>query len=64
LESHLLTKTLAEKIGNYVEQYIEAMEKVIKYSYVQLSFYTIEFSIYSILCALFLPRRGNYPCFM
>ncbi|KAG2716712.1 hypothetical protein I3760_03G140800 [Carya illinoinensis] len=27
-ESHLLTKTLAEKVGNYVEQYMEAMEKV------------------------------------
>ncbi|GMN50290.1 hypothetical protein TIFTF001_019435 [Ficus carica] len=27
-ESHLLTKTLAEKIGKYVDQYIEAMEKV------------------------------------
>jgi hypothetical protein len=64
VESHLLTKTLAEKIGNYVEQYVEAMEKVIKYSDMQLSFYTKEFSIYSILCALFLPRRGNYPYFM
>lgn len=27
-ESHLLTKTLAEKVGNHVEQYLEAMEKV------------------------------------
>lgn len=27
-ESHLLTKTLAEKVGKYVEQYLEAMEKV------------------------------------
>ncbi|KAI3909608.1 hypothetical protein MKW98_014025 [Papaver atlanticum] len=27
-ESHSLTKALAEKIGNYVEQYVEAMEKV------------------------------------
>ncbi|KAK9287301.1 hypothetical protein L1049_015714 [Liquidambar formosana] len=27
-ESHLLTKTLAEKVGKYVEQYVEAMEKV------------------------------------
>lgn len=28
VESNLLTKTLSEKIGNYVEQYVEAMEKV------------------------------------
>ncbi|XP_059432242.1 probable methionine--tRNA ligase [Corylus avellana] len=28
VESHLLTKSLAEKIGDYVEQYVEAMEKV------------------------------------
>ncbi|XXG87144.1 hypothetical protein AAC387_Pa11g1905 [Persea americana] len=27
-ESHLLTKTLTEKVGKYVEQYLEAMEKV------------------------------------
>lgn len=27
-ESHQLTKTLAEKVGKYVEQYLEAMEKV------------------------------------
>nr|XP_016478698.1 PREDICTED: probable methionine--tRNA ligase [Nicotiana tabacum] len=27
-ESHPLTKALGEKVGNYVEQYIEAMEKV------------------------------------
>ncbi|GFQ00881.1 probable methionine--tRNA ligase [Phtheirospermum japonicum] len=27
-ESHPLTKLLAEKVGNYVERYIEAMEKV------------------------------------
>ncbi|GLT61022.1 hypothetical protein SLA2020_337580 [Shorea laevis] len=27
-ESHLLTKTLAEQVGKYVEQYVEAMEKV------------------------------------
>ncbi|OVA05272.1 Methionyl-tRNA synthetase [Macleaya cordata] len=27
-ESHHLTKTLAEKVGVYVEQYVEAMEKV------------------------------------
>ncbi|XP_051133343.1 probable methionine--tRNA ligase isoform X2 [Andrographis paniculata] len=27
-ESHLLTKAFGEKVGNYVEQYIEAMEKV------------------------------------
>ncbi|KAI3895672.1 hypothetical protein MKW98_025463 [Papaver atlanticum] len=27
-ESHSLTKALAEKAGNYVEQYVEAMEKV------------------------------------
>ncbi|PWA40939.1 methionine--tRNA ligase [Artemisia annua] len=27
-ESHPLTKALAEKIGNYVDQYVEAMEKV------------------------------------
>ncbi|XP_058089777.1 probable methionine--tRNA ligase [Magnolia sinica] len=27
-ESHLLTKTLAEKVGKYMEQYVEAMEKV------------------------------------
>ncbi|XP_031262295.1 probable methionine--tRNA ligase [Pistacia vera] len=27
-KSHLLTKTLAEKVGKHVEQYIEAMEKV------------------------------------
>ncbi|KAF8402114.1 hypothetical protein HHK36_013066 [Tetracentron sinense] len=27
-ESHLLTKTLADKVGKYVEQYVEAMEKV------------------------------------
>ncbi|GKF81522.1 hypothetical protein Tco_0240124, partial [Tanacetum coccineum] len=27
-ESHLLTKALADKIGNYVDQYMEAMEKV------------------------------------
>ncbi|KAI3889728.1 hypothetical protein MKX03_007750 [Papaver bracteatum] len=27
-ESHSLTKALAEKVGNYVEQYVEAMEKV------------------------------------
>ncbi|KAH7517573.1 hypothetical protein FEM48_Zijuj09G0079300 [Ziziphus jujuba var. spinosa] len=27
-ESHLLTKTLAERIGEYIDQYIEAMEKV------------------------------------
>ncbi|GLU08690.1 hypothetical protein SLE2022_255870 [Rubroshorea leprosula] len=27
-ESHHLTKTLAEKVGKYVEQYVEAMEKV------------------------------------
>ncbi|KAK1377893.1 hypothetical protein POM88_024637 [Heracleum sosnowskyi] len=27
-ESHLLTKTLGDKVGNSVEQYIEAMEKV------------------------------------
>ncbi|KVI08255.1 Aminoacyl-tRNA synthetase, class 1a, anticodon-binding [Cynara cardunculus var. scolymus] len=27
-ESHLLTKALGEKIGNYVDQYVEAMEKV------------------------------------
>ncbi|XP_057958374.1 methionine--tRNA ligase, cytoplasmic [Malania oleifera] len=27
-ESHLLTKTLAEKVGKYVEQYLEVMEKV------------------------------------
>ncbi|EXB99119.1 putative methionine--tRNA ligase [Morus notabilis] len=27
-ESHLLTKTLAETIGKYVDQYMEAMEKV------------------------------------
>ncbi|KAA8548386.1 hypothetical protein F0562_000070 [Nyssa sinensis] len=26
--SHLLTKSLGEKVGNYVEQYLEAMEKV------------------------------------
>jgi methionyl-tRNA synthetase len=30
VESNPSTKTLAEKIGNYVDQYIEAMEKVIK----------------------------------
>lgn len=28
-ESHQLSKTLAEKVGKYVEQYLEAMEKVI-----------------------------------
>lgn len=27
-ESHPLTKALSEKVGNLVEQYIEAMEKV------------------------------------
>jgi hypothetical protein len=27
-ESHQLTKTLAEKVGKLVEQYIDAMEKV------------------------------------
>lgn len=27
-ESHLLTKTLGDKIGDYVDQYVEAMEKV------------------------------------
>ncbi|KAL1807993.1 probable methionine--tRNA ligase [Daucus carota subsp. sativus] len=27
-ESHILTKKLGDKVGNYVEQYIEAMEKV------------------------------------
>ncbi|RZC61832.1 hypothetical protein C5167_023591 [Papaver somniferum] len=27
-ESHSLTKALAEKVGDYVEQYVEAMEKV------------------------------------
>uniref|UniRef100_A0A5B7AHJ9 methionine--tRNA ligase n=1 Tax=Davidia involucrata TaxID=16924 RepID=A0A5B7AHJ9_DAVIN len=27
-ESHLLTKSLGEKVGNYMEQYLEAMEKV------------------------------------
>ncbi|KAL2923354.1 putative methionine--tRNA ligase [Bienertia sinuspersici] len=27
-EAHYLTKTLAEKVGKYVEQYVEAMEKV------------------------------------
>ncbi|KAI3913612.1 hypothetical protein MKW92_038256 [Papaver armeniacum] len=27
-ESHSLTKAFAEKVGNYVEQYVEAMEKV------------------------------------
>lgn len=27
-ESHLLTMTLAEKVGKYVEQYVESMEKV------------------------------------
>ncbi|XP_058097366.1 probable methionine--tRNA ligase [Magnolia sinica] len=27
-ESHLLTKTLAEKVSNHVDQYLEAMEKV------------------------------------
>ncbi|GJU84840.1 probable methionine--tRNA ligase [Tanacetum coccineum] len=27
-KSHLLTKVLADKIGNYVDQYVEAMEKV------------------------------------
>ncbi|RZC57894.1 hypothetical protein C5167_005204 [Papaver somniferum] len=27
-ESHSLTKALAEKVGNHVEQYVEAMEKV------------------------------------
>lgn len=27
-ESHPLTKALGEKIGNYVDQYVEAMEKV------------------------------------
>ncbi|KAI3841026.1 hypothetical protein MKX03_018257 [Papaver bracteatum] len=27
-ESHSLTKALAEKVGNYVEQYVEAVEKV------------------------------------
>ncbi|XP_059626217.1 probable methionine--tRNA ligase isoform X2 [Cornus florida] len=27
-ESHLLTKTLAEKVGKYVEEYVESMEKV------------------------------------
>lgn len=58
MESHLLTKTLAEKIGNYVEQYVEAMEKVIKYNCVQFSFYAIESSIYSILYALFYQGGG------
>lgn len=62
MESHLLTKSLAEKIGDYVEQYVEAMEKVIKYSYVQFSFYAIEFSIYSILCALFY-QEGEISIF-
>lgn len=28
-ESHPLTKTLAEKVSKYVDQYLEAMEKVI-----------------------------------
>ena len=28
-ESHYLTKALAEKVGAYLEQYIEDMEKVI-----------------------------------
>ncbi|KAK2999699.1 hypothetical protein RJ639_022582 [Escallonia herrerae] len=27
-EEHLLTKTLGDKVGSYVEQYVEAMEKV------------------------------------
>lgn len=27
-DSHPLTKALGDKVGNYVEQYIEAMEKV------------------------------------
>lgn len=27
-ETHCLTKTLAEKVGKYVEQYLEDMEKV------------------------------------
>lgn len=28
-ELHQLTKTLAEKVGRFVEQYVEAMEKVV-----------------------------------
>ena len=31
-ESHPLTKALAEKIGNYVDQYVEAMEKASDYT--------------------------------
>lgn len=33
-ESHPLTKALGEKVGNYVEEYIEAMEKVTTKLYV------------------------------
>lgn len=28
-ETHILSKVLGDKIGTYVEQYVEAMEKVI-----------------------------------
>ncbi|KAK9062551.1 hypothetical protein SSX86_019738 [Deinandra increscens subsp. villosa] len=30
-ESHILTKTFGEKVGNYIDQYVEAMEKASEY---------------------------------
>lgn len=44
-ESHPSTKALGEKVGNYVEQYIEAMEKVTK-STLLLTFFMRNLWIY------------------
>lgn len=45
-DSHSLTKALGDKVGSYVEQYIEAMEKVTSlcsYSKIYTSNYTLDY---------------------
>lgn len=37
-ESHPLTKALGEKISNYVDQYVDAMEKASDYSGIYYTF--------------------------
>ena len=46
-ESHLLTVSLGEKVGNDVEQYLEAMEKVINAMLANIGlFHTVESEIW------------------
>lgn len=46
VDSHPLTKALGEKVGNYVEQYIESMEKVTHICIVRFTYFmTLTFCI-------------------